>query len=121
MVTTMEQFSLESFQSTSNNFDAAARGEQGTDEGVEFSGFDAFMMFISMTSVQIGLVQHVIAFGVLFNDKKIKDNGNGVSGCGKCIKYGSYVCGCIVFIFMIIMIVTVITTLQFIASFDDSF
>lgn len=43
------------------------------------------MMFISMTSIQFGLLQHVITFGALYDEKK--EN----STCSKCIKKGSYI------------------------------
>ena len=77
------------------------------------------MMFISMSSVQFGLVQHVMAFGTLYNQKKENQNNGNPSKYGKCIKKGSFICAIIIFVVMIMLIVVVIETLQTLAEWDN--
>ena len=137
---TMQQFSLESFSNTSSDFESSVNSgwassgwgwgdsnQQASDTNndnsesndLQFSTFDAFMMFISMSSVQLGLVQHVMAFGSLYNQKREDQNDGNPSKYGKCIKKGSFICAIIIFIVMIMLIVVVIETLQTLAEWDN--
>lgn len=128
---TLYQFSLESFSSTmKTNPDFAAEiiSSQTSDfefiysstlsliedNYVEFGTFDAFMMFINMAAIQIGLFQHIISFGTLYDVKKGQE-----SKCGKCLKYGSYILSVGILLIMICNIIILIVMIKVITSFNN--
>ena len=89
------------------------------DKDYEFEGYETGMFIISLMAVQFGLVQHAIAFGELFKQKR-KDDATDpehyvydswdkcVSCCCRCCAGSQFVCMIGTFVMIVLLILFII-------------